>query len=123
MDRKHGKRPLGSSMYLTLIPGELTIDVSSINAYFLGLVNGMQYEGLARENNYELPFKTVELTNCFASTYALIEDFHVLGCNIATFSSVPGTIKIFDVLVMDPVHIFMDMTVEWQMCNAAGALD
>lgn len=82
----------------------------------------MQYEGLSREDSPVLPVETVELTNCFASTFALLEDFEVLGYNIDTFSAEPGTLKIFDVLAMDPAHILMDTTVEWEMCNGAGIL-
>jgi len=69
-----------------------------------------------------LPVDTVALTNCFASTFALIEDFDIAGYNIQTFASEPGTIKIFDVLAMDPAHILMDLTVEWEMCDGAGIL-
>ena len=61
-----------------------------------------------------LPFDTVSLTNCFASTYALIEDFEVWSYNMKTFASETGTIKLFDTILLDPSHIFMDMTVEWE---------
>ena len=113
MNLHNGKKPLGSSISVTILPG-LTIDASTGNAYILGFVNGLQYEGLARENDALLPLDTVQLTNCFASTYALLEDFEISGYNIKTFASEPGTIKIFDVLAMDPAHILMDMTVEWE---------
>lgn len=113
MNRKHGKRPLGSAINVTILPG-LTLNASTGSALVLGFVNGMQYEGLAREDSPVLPIETVALTNCFASTFALLEDFDVLGNNIDTFSSEPGTLKIFDVLAMDPAHILMDMTVEWE---------
>jgi len=120
--RKNGnKAPLGSSISVTIMPG-LTIDAATGSAYVLGFVNGLQYEGLGTSEDAILPVDTVALTNCFASTYALIEDFDIAGYNIQTFSSEPGTIKIFDVLAMDPAHILMDMTVEWEMCNGAGIL-
>ena len=92
----------------------MTINASTGNAYILGFVNGLQYEGLARENDALLPLDTVQLTNCFASTYALLEDFEISSYNISTFSAEPGTLKIFDVLAMDPTHIAMDLTVEWE---------
>ena len=113
INRRGGKKPLGSSISVTLLPG-LTIDASTTNAYILGWVNGLQYEGLSREDSPVLPVDTVALTNCFASTYALLEDFEILGYNIQTFASEPGTLKIFDVLAKDPIHILMDMTVEWE---------
>lgn len=113
--RKNGnKAPLGSSISVTIIPGMPAIDASTGSAYVLGFVNGLQYEGLGTTDDPILPVDTVALTNCFASTYALIEDFDIAGYNIQTFSSEPGTLKIFDVLAMDPAHILMDMTVEWE---------
>ena len=95
------------------MPG-LTIDAATTSAFFLGLINGLQYEGLGTSEDAILPVDTVALTNCFASSYALVEDFDIAGYNISTFSAEPGTLKIFDVLAMDPAHILMDMTVEWE---------
>lgn len=109
-----GGKPLGSSISVTIMPG-LTIDATNTNAYVLGFVQGLQYNGLGKsEDDPVLPIDTVAMTNCFASTYALLEDFEVSGYNIKTFSSEPGTIKIFDVLALDPTHILMDLTVEWE---------
>ena len=113
MNKRNNKKPLGSSISVTLLPG-LTIDAATGSAYVLGFVNGLQYEGLAKEDSPVLPVDTVALTNCFASTFALIEDFDIAGYNIQTFASEPGTLKIFDVLAMDPTHILMDLTVEWE---------
>lgn len=42
MNRHNGKKPLGSSISVTILPG-LTIDASTTNAYILGFVNGLQY--------------------------------------------------------------------------------
>lgn len=95
------------------MPG-LTIDAATTSAFFLGFINGLQYEGLGTSEDAILPVDTVALTNCFASSYALVEDFDIAGYNISTFSAEPGTLKIFDVLAMDPAHILMDMTVEWE---------
>lgn len=113
MNRLNGKKPYGSSISVTVAPGQ-TIDASTTSAYVLGFVTGLQYEGLAREDSPILPSETVALSNCFASTFALIEDFEVSAYNINTFSSEPGTLKIFDVLAMDPAHIAMDLSVEWE---------
>ena len=114
--RKRGdKSPLGSSINVTIFPGDNgTYDASTTSAMVLGFVQGMQYNGLGTSEKAILPVDTVALTNCFASTVALVEDFDVAGYNINTFSSEPGTLKIFDVLAMDPAHILMDMTVEWE---------
>ena len=114
MNRQNGKKPLGSSISITLYPGVPTIDASTASAYILGFVDGLKYEGLIKEDSPVLPVDTPAMTNCFASTYALLEDFEILGYNIKTFSSEPGTLKIFDVLAKDPIHILMDMTVEWE---------
>jgi len=84
----------------------------------------MQYTGLDKDDRGStiLPFETVSLTNCFASTYAVIEDFETWFYNMKTFVSETGTIKLFDTVLMDPGHILMDMTVEWEMCEFAGIL-
>lgn len=85
------------------------------------MVKGFQYNGLAKdEGNITLPNESPELTNCFASSYALIDDFNTLAFNIKTFFADAGTIKIFDVMAMDPLHIFADFTVEWEMCDVAA---
>ena len=93
----------------------LTLDAATRSAYWLGFVNGMQYEGLDRSGVTEvLPTDDVQLTNCFASTYALLETFDTQWYNIRTFAAESGTLKIFDVLALDPIHIVGDCTVEWE---------
>ena len=90
------------------------MDASTIAAYALGIVNGFQYKGLNRADEAGgLPIDGTELTNCFASTYALIESFDTAAYNIKTFASESGTLKIFDVAILDPFHILADITVEW----------
>lgn len=122
-DRRMGGSKLGSNISVTVRPG-LTIDAATKAAFWLGFVNGMQYEGLNRDSAEELlPTEDVQLTNCFASTYALIESFDTAMYNIKTFSSVTGTLKIFDVLALDPIHIVGDLTVEWEMCQVATIVD
>ena len=75
----------------------------------------MQYEGLNREAADDIiSTQDVQLTNCFASSYALIEDFDTAAYNYKTFASEAGTLKIFDVAILDPIHILGDMTVEWE---------
>ena len=74
----------------------------------------MQYNGLARPENALIPDSSVELSNCFASTFALLEDFDVLAYNVKTFAAETGTLKLFDVGVLDPIHILGDFTVEWE---------
>ena len=51
------KRPLASTINVT-ISKKLIIDASTINAYIYGFVNGMQYDGLARDriSSKILPF-------------------------------------------------------------------
>jgi hypothetical protein len=90
-------------------------------AQLLGIVQGMQYTGLVKnKDDLVLPNQSVELSNCFASTYALIEDFDILWKNITTFAADVGTLKIVDVLAIDPLHIVGDFTVEWEMCEWAA---
>jgi len=100
----------------------MSFNASSTKALIYGFVNGMQYTGLEKEGDAVLPTSTVPLTNCFAATYSLLEDFDISAYNISTFTSEPGTIKIFDVLLMDTSRIFMDSTVTWEMCDGAAIL-
>ena len=112
MNKHNGGKPLGATISVTI--NNLTFDASTGNALILGFVNGLQYTGLVKEGDAVLPTSTVPLTNCFAATYSLLEDFDIAGYNIQTFTSEPGTIKIFDVLAMDTSRIFMDSTVTWE---------
>lgn len=109
--RRDGKR-LGESLNVQIAPGFI-IDASTVTAYVLGIVSGFQYKDLASDTA-GLPNDAPQLTNCFASTYALIESFDKAAYNISTFASETGTLKIFDVLALDPFHILADLSVEWQ---------
>jgi len=61
--------------------------------------------------------ETIDLSNCFASTYALMESFDVAAYNLDTFTSEEGTIKIFDAAILDPIHILADWTVTYEQCE------
>ena len=113
VNKHNGKKPLGSTSEV-IFTGLPAIDATNATAQVLGFVNGLQYTGLVKEGDAVLPTSTVPLTNCFAATYSLLEDFDIAGYNIQTFTSEPGTIKIFDVLAMDTSRIFMDSTVTWE---------
>ena len=80
----------------------------------LGFVNGLQYEGLTRDIGINFKTTHIELTNCFAATFAIIEDIEIAMYNLQTVFDESGTLKWFDVLAMDPIRILMDLTVEWQ---------
>merc|ERR1719150_1198656 len=106
---------------VTIMSG-LTIDATLASSLILGFSNGLTYTGLQSDNDtgVVIPNQSVPLTNCFASTYALLNDFDTLFYNVSTFASIPGTIKIFDVAVLDPSHIMMDFSVEYEMCEVAA---
>lgn len=115
MTNKHrGKRPLGA--VIVDITGWTTIDATNATAQVLGFINGLQYRGLERE--VEIFQNTqVELTNCFAATYGMIESIEEIMYTLQTMNTSPGTFKWFDLMLMDPAHILMDFTVQWQMCD------
>ena len=117
VNKHNGKKPLGST-YEELFSG-LTIDATNATAQVLGFVNGLQYEGLTRDIGIDFTTTHIELTNCFAATFAIIEDIEIAMYNVQTVFDEPGSLKWFDVLAMDPIHLLMDFTVEWQMCNMA----
>ena len=87
-NRHRGKRPLGAvfdDIKTQLGWEDSPIDASSATAQLLGFVNGMQYKGLERE--YELLNTTnVELTNCFAATFGIIEDVEQIMYDVRSFS-------------------------------------
>ena len=69
-DNRHtGGARLGSSLSVEIIPG-VVIDASGAMAQGLGFVKGMQYSALA-ESSTTLANQPEQLSNCFASTYAL----------------------------------------------------
>ena len=74
----------------------------------------MQYTGLVREGGNALAGADEALTNCFASTYSLLTTFDTAAFNIKTFNTIPGTIKIFDVLALDPITILADSAVNYE---------
>ena len=112
-NRVTGGAPLGSQINVTVAPG-VTIDASSVTAYWLGFVDGMKYTGLDRDDASLLATSEIVLTNCFASMYSLLSTFDTAAFNISTFNSIPGTIKIFDVLVLDPINILADSAVNYE---------
>lgn len=85
-------------------------------AFGLGFAKGMQYEGLARETD-NLPGTQAILTNCFAATYGLYTSMDIAGHNRNTMFEKAGQFKGFDVLVLDPTHIFADFVVSFEMCE------
>ena len=112
-NRITGGAQLGSSMAVTIYEG-LTIDATGGAASFLGFIQGLQYEGLVREDSSNIPTTEIPVTNCFAAGYALMESFDTLGFNWETIFDEPGSIKFFDVLVLDPVHILADISVNFE---------
>ena len=121
-NRVTGGKLLGSSISRTIVPG-LTIDASGASAYWLGFVKGMQYNGLDRDSMNDLPGSGTPLTNCFASTYAMLTSIDIAGYNWQTLNTIPGTFKGFDVLVLDPTHILADFAVNYEMCEVGLILD
>jgi len=119
INKRTNGAPIGSSISVTIMPG-LTLDASTGSAYLLGFVQGLQYNGLGKDGDAILPNEAVELTNCFAATFALLEDFETSAYNLKTFASESGTLKFFDTLILDPSHILADLTVEYEMCEVAS---
>ena len=114
-NRLTGGKRLGSSISITITDG-LTIDAATGMAWALGFSKGMQYEGLSRETD-NLPGTQAILTNCFAATYGFMTSVDIAGHNRKTITENPGQFKGFDVLVLDPTHIFADFVVGFEMCE------
>jgi len=93
--------------------GPITLNAGESSAYWLGFVQGMNYSLKPKEEQGDTS-EGVDLSNCFASTYALIESFDTMAYNINTFRAESGTIKIFDVAILDPIHILADSSVSYE---------
>jgi len=55
--------------------------------------------------------------------YSLLTTFDTAAYNIQTFNSIPGTIKIFDVVALDPINILADSAVNYEMCEIPLYID
>ena len=115
-NRLTGGALLGSSISRTITDG-LTINASTPMAYMLGFSKGMQYSGMEREGSPDLPGTSVALTNCFASTYSIMSSIETMGYNFKTRSDEAGSFKGFDIAIIDPLHIFADTVVCFEMCE------
>lgn len=85
-------------------------------AFALGFAKGMQYEGLRRESD-NLGTTEAILTNCFACSYGFMTSLDIAGYNRATMWDTPGSFKGFDVLFIDPIKVFADGVVTFEMCE------
>ena len=101
---------LGQTLSINI--GPLILNAGGDNSYWLGFVQGMNYSLKSEKQQDEED--SVDLSNCFASTYALLESFDVSVYNIGTFMADSGTIKMFDVGILDPIHLFADWTVVYE---------
>lgn len=113
-----GGRRLGASISTTITDG-LTIDATTSFAYWLGFAQGMQYTGLNRETENNLPGQKVQLTNCFASMYSFLSTLDTMGYLVENFT----TGDIFDVFVMEPTHVVADFVVNFEMCEVGKIID
>ena len=118
-NRTTGGARLGTSITITIIEG-LTIDGSGASAFWLGWAQGAQYsldgdeEG---ESATVVPGAQVQLSNCFASMYAMLSSFDTFGYNLNHMQPETGGNKYFDVLFIDPTHIIADIVVNIEMCE------
>ena len=106
------------------MPG-LTIDASTDSAFWLGFAKGLQYEGLAKDDEADnLPGAQVVLTNCFASMYSYMTTLDVAAFNRQHISGLEeGSNKYMDVLLLDPTHILTDLVVNYEMCEVGMIVD
>ena len=107
-----------------IMPG-LTIDASTDSAFWLGFSKGLQYEGLAKDDEADaLPGAQVVLTNCFASMYSYMTTLDVAAFNRQNIDGLEeGSNKYMDVLLLDPTHILTDLVVNYEMCEVGMIVD
>ena len=123
-NRTTGGARLGTSITVTIIEG-LTIDGSGASAFWLGWAQGAQYslEGDDGESGTNIPGAQVQLSNCFASMYAMLSSFDTFGHNLKNMNPESGGNKYFDVLFIDPTHIIADFVVNIEMCEVKRIID
>jgi len=109
---KHGRR-LGESITMTI--NSMSFDASTASAYWMGASKGLQWDGLKGES--------IQLSNCFAATYASIETVDLWAYDWETISSEAGKWKGFDVFLSDPIKILADQVVVYEMCDFGSILD
>lgn len=113
--KKTVAKPILQQIAVQVVPGAAAIDATLNSAFWLGFTNGFTYKGLENDaTNPVLPEASVDLTNCFAASWALQDDFNTIRHNVATFTESPGTAKWFDVVLMDPGHITLDYSVLYE---------
>ena len=81
----------------------------------------MNYVGLERSDKGG--DKPPPLSNCFASTFALMEQYDLMGFHLATRGEIPGTNRTFDLLVTDPMLIASNTVVAYEMCELDTMLE
>ena len=63
---------------LSINLGPITIDAGGDNSYWLGFVQGMNYSMKSKEEQKSKEAEDgLDLSNCFAATYALLESFDI----------------------------------------------
>ena len=118
-NRLTGGARLGSSITVTIMDN-LTIDGTSAMAFWLGWAKGMQYDGLESEDS-TAPNQDIVVSDCFASTYALMTDIESFSYNRKRASK-KGEFKGFSTWVKDPIHIFNNFVVNYEMCQLDSIL-
>ena len=107
-----GGARMGSQLNVQI--GNNIFDASTLAASFLGFAKGLQYKGLATQFSGNLPIDDAQLTNCFASSYALIKTIDIAAFNWKNLFPSAGSFKGFDVLISDPMSVFADSMVNYE---------
>ena len=116
----HLTKGLNQAISTQIAPG-VTIDATNAIAYWLGFSKGMNYVGLEREDGSPQSFPP--LSNCFASTFALMEQYDLMGYHLASRGVEEGTNVLFDLLVLDPTLILSNTVVAYEMCELDTILE
>ena len=114
-NHRTGGQRLGAQISIRVTDG-LTIDGTGFSAFMLGAAKGFQYTGITQDQSNR-PNAQVELTNCFASTYAFLSALDVAALNRQEMRPESGGNKYFDVLFIDPTTIMADFAVNFEMCE------
>lgn len=106
-----GGARMGSQLNVNI--GGMIFDASAAASGFLGFAKGMQYSEMARLNNGVIDDGS-QLSNCFASSYALINTIEVAAYNWKNLFPSSGSFRGFDALISDPVAIFADSMINFE---------
>ena len=94
--------------------GGIMLNMETATAFAYGLIDGLQYSGL---NELEANEGELVESNCFYSTYGLLDSVDLLVYDVETIVDPYGELKWMNMIMYNPMHIMNNGLVEYEMCE------